>query len=99
MASTKAETGPLPSPLIVCARPLITTLAVTEKVLPDRREAAATSTSFSGASGSRYSKVKISQSRAGLTSPPSASVWAWTTRENSICSRRGRSRLCSVFMM
>ena len=41
----------------------------------------------------------MSHSRPGLISPPPASVWAWTTRENSICSRRGRSRLCSLFMM
>ena len=74
------------------------TSAVTENV-PLPREAEETSSSFNGVLASRYSKVKISHSRLGLTSPPSASVCACTTRENSICNRRGRSRLCSLFMM
>ena len=49
--------------------------------------------------GLRYSAENASHICAGVTSPPSASVRAWTTRENSIWSRRGRSIWCSAFMM
>jgi len=36
---------------------------------------------------------------SALISVPLASVSFWITDENSICSRRGRSRPCSNFMM
>jgi hypothetical protein len=98
MASTNADTGPFPSPVIVWLDPPATTCAVRE-VWPFWAEVVATLTKRSGVSGSRYSNWKISHSRLALTSPPPASVCACTAFENSICSRRGRSRLCSDFMM
>ena len=53
-----------------------------------------------GAVGSgRYSPENAAHISPGPTSPPSESVTCWTTWENSIWSRRGRSSLCSVRMM
>ncbi len=83
---------------MVRSRPWSTTVAVTESIRP-RPVALSTSTSRSGSAGSTYSAWKIVHRVAADTSPPPASVWACTARENSICSRRGRSRLCSAFMM
>ena len=36
---------------------------------------------------------------AGVISVPVSSVIVWIVLENSICSRRGRSKPCSAFMM
>ena len=47
----------------------------------------------------RYSVEKMFHICSGVTSPPASSVCRWTTPENSIWSRRGRSMWCSVFMM
>ena len=38
----------------------------------------------------RYSSRNAAQMAAPLISPPSSSVWRWTTWLNSICSRRGQ---------
>ena len=47
----------------------------------------------------RYSRWKAAHMSAGLISVPLSSVMAWMVLENSICSRRGRSKPCSIFMM
>ncbi len=49
-------------------------------------------------SAGRYSSAKTVPQLAAVTSPPAESVRACTTWENSICSRRGRSRECSLLM-
>ena len=49
--------------------------------------------------GARYSPAKMSHMSVASTSPPSPSVKRWMTWLNSICSRRGRSSLWSLFMM
>ncbi|COZ00150.1 Uncharacterised protein [Mycobacterium tuberculosis] len=55
-----------------------------------------------GRTGARYSSANASHISLGETSPPSPAVPSaifWITWENSICSRRGRERPWSVFMM
>ena len=43
--------------------------------------------------------VKVLQISAGSITVPVSSVMVWIVLENSIWSRRGRSRPCSSFMM
>ena len=65
IASTKADTGPLPSPVIVRVRPRSTTCRA-DLVRPSGAgRALDTSTSASGASGVRYSARRLSQSGIG----------------------------------
>ena len=56
-------------------------------------EEVCTESSFSGVSRARYSASKSAQISSEDISPPSSSVCCWTTRLNSICSRRGSSSL------
>ena len=50
-------------------------------------------------SAGRYSCWNASHITTGLISVPVSSVMCWIVLENSICSRRGRSKPCSAFMM
>jgi hypothetical protein len=73
-----------------------------ERHLPDmslcvRVTAARTGPTCRRRRAGRYSSVKMSQICSLETSPPSASVFACTTPENSIWSLRGRSSAWSVF--
>jgi hypothetical protein len=47
----------------------------------------------------KYSFSNASHMRTGEISVPVSSLIVWIVRENSIWSRRGRSKPCSAFMM
>ena len=95
-ASQNAAMGPLPMPLRVCSVPNARTVVLIRSVPSLPSDANSTS---SNAPASRYSAAKICHICAASTSPPSPSVCRWMTWLNSICSRRGRSRWWSAFMM
>ena len=46
----------------------------------------------------KYSAPNASHIADGLITVPVSSVMVWIVFENSICSRRGRSKPCSAFM-
>jgi len=54
---------------------------------------------MTGEAGNVYALIGHICSSVGLISVPLFSTIFWMTEENSICSRRGRSRPCSNFMM
>jgi hypothetical protein len=53
---------------------------------------------IAGDSG-RYSSENLDHISVGLISVPVSSVIVWMARENSICSRLGRSKPCSAYIM
>ena len=97
IASTNAAIGPLPEPCSSRISPSTYTFTVSWSFSPAAEEVC-TEFSFSGVSRVRYSCWKASQIAAAVISPPSPSVCSCTARLNSICSRRGRSSLCSDFI-
>ena len=93
--AVNAAIGPLPCPVTTRGSPSTVTSAVTHTVSSTVDDSCRSSRIGPGV---RYSVEKIDHSWSGATSPPSESVTRCTTWENSICSRRGRSSACSVFI-
>ena len=100
-ASTKAAIGPLPVPAIVdllaavgASWPRSWSMPSSAPVERRALTGVEAAPAVAGLVGGQVLVLEASATAAaGDTSPPSESVPRWTTLENSICRRRGRSRL------